>query len=217
MSEALLASSLRAIGQLTPLHLRVSFNNHRPLGEVYNEAIDEAGEQDVLVFVHDDVFIDDWMALWRIQEALTHFDVVGVVGNRRCQPQQETWYLQPGTVDATGWRPGPWDSSWLSGAIQHGSAQDRQLSNYGPTPQAVRLIDGVFMAARASRLKQSGVRFDPQLGFHFYDLDFCQVAHAAGLRIGTWPVAITHASPGGSVHSAAWLASRLLYLEKWKS
>lgn len=48
------------------------------------------------------------------------------------------------------------------------------------------------------------VRFDPALGFHLYDLDFCRSAIEARLKIGTWQIANTHASDGGSVQSGAW-------------
>ena len=72
------------------------------------------------------------------------------------------------------------------------------------------------MAARASTLQSSGVRFDPQLDFHFYDLDFCRSAEIANLKLGTWPIAITHQSSGGSVHSDAWLRARAFYLKKWQ-
>jgi GT2 family glycosyltransferase len=79
----------------------------------------------------------------------------------------------------------------------------------------VAVLDGVFLAARAGRLQESGVRFDPSLGFHLYDLDFCRSAEAAGLRIGTWPIALTHASSGDSIRSSAWAASLELYFRKW--
>ena len=65
------------------------------------------------------------------------------------------------------------------------------------------------------RLQHPGVRFDSNFGFHFYGLDFCRSAVAAGLRIGTWPIAITHASRGESVQSPAWAESLQRYLHKW--
>ena len=57
-----LARSLPRMGQLTPLGLKLHADNRRPLADCYNEAIDEAADDDLLVFVHDDVSIDDWMA-----------------------------------------------------------------------------------------------------------------------------------------------------------
>ena len=191
------------------------FENSKPLGECYNEAIAAAGPDDTLLFIHDDVYVNDWMMGWRVQEALMHFDVVGVAGNRRRQPRQETWYLQPSRLEGDTRVMKTFDHGYLSGAIGHGSLEQWTLTNYGPTPQPVQLIDGVFMAVNAGRVKESGVLFDPALGFHLYDLDFCRSASAAGLKIGTWPIAITHASSGGSIHSDAWADSSQKYLAKW--
>ena len=215
-TETRLGRCLSRLGEFMPFALRLFPENSLPLGECYNTAMDAAAPDDVLVFVHDDVNIDDWMLGQRLSEALRHFDVVGVAGNRRCQPRQVTWYLQPPAENETSLA---WDTEYLSGAINHDpgtpDAQAR-LSNYGVTPSPVHLLDGVLMALRMDRVREAGVRFDPSLGFHFYDLDFCRSAQAAGLKLGTWPIAITHTSRGESVHSAAWATSRDLYLQKWE-
>src|SRR5574343_925465 len=171
--DTLLGRSLQGVGQLTPLALRGFFENSRPLGACYNEVIEQAGVDDTLIFMHDDVYLNDWMLGWRVQEALLHFDVVGVVGNRRRQPGQETWYMHPSQIVDGVRTMTTFDSAYLSGAIAHGSPEQWQLSNYGPVPQPVQVIDGVVMAAKAGRLKETGVRFDAGLGFHLYDLDFC--------------------------------------------
>jgi GT2 family glycosyltransferase len=65
-------------------------------------------------------------------------------------------------------------------------------------------------------LLEADVRFDERFTFHFYDLDFCKTASAAGLRLGTWPVAVTHAS-GGAFGGAAWQAAWERYRDKYKS
>lgn len=69
--------------------------------------------------------------------------------------------------------------------------------------------------ARAGRLQTQGVRFDPQFDFHLYDLDFCRSAQAAGLSLGTWPLAMTHASGGGGYFSPDWQRDADAYLKKW--
>ena len=77
------------------------------------------------------------------------------------------------------------------------------------------LLDGVFLAARAGRLQNSGMRVDPRLGFQPYDLDVASsAAAAAGLRIGTWPIALTHGRGGDSAQSPAWAESVELYVRK---
>ena len=62
----------------------------------------------------------------------------------------------------------------------------------------------MFLAARASTLHQyPTVRFDPNLSFHFYDLDFCRSAKKVGLSLGVWPIPLIHKS-GGNTNSAGW-------------
>lgn len=58
------------------------------------------------------------------------------------------------------------------------------------------------------------MRFDERFMFDFYDLDFCRSVERAGLRMGTWPIAITHTSVGQS-GSPAWRGSLQTYREKW--
>lgn len=207
--QSLLGRCVQRLGEFEPLGLKLAHGNAQPLGQVYNQAIDEAQPDDVLVFVHDDVHLDDWLLARRLQEALQVFDVVGVAGNQRTYPGQLTWYLGGNGLAGQ-------DHPNLSGVVCHSPTSDRRwLTVYGPTPSPVRLLDGVFLAARAGRLQSSGVRFDAALGFHLYDLDFCLSAHQAGLRLGTWPIALSHKSIGASVNSAAWQTSSEVFARKW--
>ena len=215
MASSMLGLSLRHMEPFGPFGLQLFALNTRSLGACFNEVIDSAAPDDILAFIHDDVSIDDWHIGHRLDEALTQFDVVGVAGNRRRQPNQETWWMLPSRPVEEGRILDQCDINFLSGAIAHGRPPYASLSIYGPSPSAVALLDGVFLAARAGRLQASGVRFDPRLAFHHYDLDFCRNASAAGLRIGTWPIALTHASGGESVQSPAWAESVEIYLRKW--
>ena len=74
----------------------------------------------------------------------------------------------------------------------------------------------MFLAAQAGALQQAGVAFDPSLLFHFYDLDFCRCARAAGLRLGVWPLPLTHAS-AGAAGSPSWQHSCSRYVDKWEA
>jgi GT2 family glycosyltransferase len=89
------------------------------------------------------------------------------------------------------------------------------VSYYGPTPAACVLLDGLFLGVNVKRLRQAGVTFDARVRFHCYDLDFCRSAGKAGLKVGTWPLALTHASVGNFA-SPAWRAEAAVYLEKWR-
>ena len=69
-------------------------------------------------------------------------------------------------------------------------------------------------AAKRSTLNGRGVRFDPRFTFHFYDMDFCRSARERGLRLGTWPICLTHQSTG-AFGSEGWLKGYESYLAKW--
>jgi len=205
--DAPLARSLKRAEAFSPLVLAAAYENKRPLADVYNRAIERAERDDVLAFVHDDVWIDDWRVADRLRDALAAYDVVGVAGNRERAPGQASWVFD-------GDRPNPGHHS-LSGAIQHGALDAPAPSRYGDAPARVRLLDGVFLAALAGTLKDRGVRFDPRFPFHFYDTDFCRSCEKAGLRLGTWPIALTHASSGENWAGETWDAAYQLYLDKW--
>lgn len=203
--DAPLGISLRRLAADRRLVPRVAFANRRGLPELYNARI-EASEADVLVFMHDDVWIDDYHLANRVTAGLRNFDVIGVAGNRRRVPGQPSWAF----LD-TRWTP---DEGHLSGAMAHHRQPFGPITWFGEVPAACELLDGVFLAARTTVLRARGLRFDPRFAFHFYDMDLCRSARALGLRLGTWPICLTHGS-GGSFVSPAWNDGYRAYLEKW--
>jgi lipopolysaccharide biosynthesis glycosyltransferase len=194
---------LRAQG--VKLKVLAETNNSKAIGIGYNTAIAERWCNHIIVFVHDDVRIDDAHIAHRLHDALKSYDVVGVAGNRRRYFGQPAWH-RPRLLSQTG----PKDD--LLGSVFHASIDE--LSRFGDSPASAQLLDGVLIAARGRTLVDSGVRFDPALDFHFYDLDFCRSATEAGLRLGVWPMAITHMSVGG-YNSKGWAISYKKYLTKW--
>jgi GT2 family glycosyltransferase len=187
---------------------RVTTENTTGLPTLYNRAIDTDNDNDILVFLHDDVFIDDYFIGQRIVEGLKSFDIIGLAGTRRRLPNQSIW----ASIEEQGFS---FDKKYLSGLLAHGNAPDDfAVTLYGPAPAPCELLDGVFLAARKSKLRAAGVRFDERFQFHFYDLDFCRTARNAGLRLGTWPIAVTHQS-AGVFGSPSWLEAKARYFEKW--
>jgi len=206
-NKSALGLSLRRLKRDARLVARVAFENARGLPEIYNARIDAPDAPDLLVFVHDDVWIDDYFLAERVTDALKAYDLIGVAGNRRRVPGQPAWAF----VDARF----TWDAKEnLSGAVAHGRNPFGAISFFGPAPADCELLDGVLLAARRSRLAAAGVRFDPRFAFHFYDMDLCRSARAKGLRLGSWPICLTHQS-GGAFGSDAWQAQYRAYLEKW--
>lgn len=217
VARSLLARSLRSVPQAQMPRIELHADNAPPnpvlgLGEIYDRVLRQARDGDAVVFVHDDAYLHDWFFADRVREALQRFDVVGVAGNRAPDLAQPSWALRfDAALVPLGWQ----DRTALSGAVGHGDPAAPPVDLYGPTPAACGLLDGVFLAVDVSRARGAGVSFDSRFRFHCYDLDFCRTAAAAGLRVGTWPIAVTHAS-AGNFASPAWQAEAAVYLQKWR-
>lgn len=207
-SETALGRSL-SLHQPPAVELRVFAGNTQGLPSVYNAAISEsAGEQEILLFIHDDVHLCDFYWADRVREGLGAFDVVGLAGNRRRLPGQPGW----GLIDEklTG------DSrANCSGTVAHGRGfPPDSIDVFGPSNQPVALLDGVFLAISSATLQTKSLRFDERFDFHFYDLDFCRQIERAGLTMGTWPISVVHESRGGYVGDS-WRRGYEAYLQKW--
>jgi hypothetical protein len=188
---------------------KISFNNTQGLPVIYNAAIAAARRGDIIVFLHDDVWMSTDGLDAALYQALAHFDVVGVAGNRRRVPFQPAWlfsHIENGDFI--------WDRSYLSGEVLHGSPDAPVLQKYGPVPAACELLDGVLLAARVHRLHGGGVKFDETFDFHFYDMDFCRTARRANLRLGTWKLDLIHES-GGAFGTPGWARNYEKYRAKW--
>ncbi len=187
---------------------KIKFENRRSLPEIYNARITAEDSANLLVFIHDDVWLDDCFLADRVREGLSTYDVIGVAGNRRRVQGQPAWIFTDDQFTRD-------SRDKLSGAVAHGYSTGGEIVFYGPAPSDCELLDGLFLAVRKSVLMESGVRFDPQFDFHFYDMDFCRSARKGGLRLGTWPIALTHQS-NGTYGSDKWKAMYQAYLNKWK-
>lgn len=202
-----LGISLRRLHHESRLSVHLTLENRAGLPELYNARILAQDSDEILVFVHDDVWIDDFFFADRVTEGLRKYDVIGVAGNRRIAPNQTSWaFLDAGFS---------WDEkNNLSGSIASGTSAFGTVSFFGPAPADCELLDGVFLAAKRSALRENHVLFDPQFDFHFYDMDFCRVARGRNLRLGTWPICLTHQSEG-SFGSKRWHEMHRVYVEKW--
>ncbi len=211
MTETALGRSVtRLKAQGVDVRLMATCDNKASLASVYNRALTKDYLGYIIVFVHDDVWIDDVFLAEHLHEALLRHDVVGVAGSRNRIPLQAAWPFPKKT--------GEWDRrDNLLGAVAHevaGKNVADQVTSYGAARGSARLMDGVLFAVRGSVAIPAGLRFDELFPFHFYDLDFCRSAEQRGLRLGVWPLAITHLS-GGNFSGLDWHAAWASYASKW--
>lgn len=195
------------------------------LSAIYNATVDRASPEDIVLLVHDDVYLHDPFICRRLNEALSFYDVVGLAGSRGTDLDQPSWGLGfDAELEPLGWQTG--ENVTLSGYVSHLQAKEGvdasyrpprlAMSEYGPVPVACQLLDGLFLAFRAGTIQKLGVRFDERFDFHLYDLDFCRSALRVGLKLGTWPIVVTHGS-GGNFGSPAWRDAARIYQRKWAS
>jgi len=204
-----LGVSLTRLAEDKRLQAHITFENKLGLPDIFNARILNPDGNQILVFMHDDVWIDDFFFGDRIIHALKTYDVVGVVGNRRRVPNQPAWPFIDAALN--------WDArSNFRGSVAHGIQPFGHVGIYGETPAQCELLDGVFLVAKKSRLNATKVQFDPLFDFHFYDMDFCRSARKNGLRLGTWPICLTHQS-GGTFDTPPWKDKYRSYLAKWGS
>jgi hypothetical protein len=206
-----LGVSLLRLAHAHEVTARVFFQNGRGLPEIYNSHIRTARPDSLLVFVHDDVWIEDNFFASRVTEGLQSFGVIGIAGNRRRVANQPAWAFK----SLVGNRLILDEATNLSGTISHGNQPFGKVEYFGPAPVECELMDGVLLAARRSVLIANNVYFDPQFYFHFYDLDFCRSARLAGVKLGTWPISVTHQSDVSAYGSPAWIQTYPRYIEKW--
>ena len=211
LNTSALGRSLAPLRSILPFELSLFAENTSGLPSIYNSAI-EATKNDpsILIFLHDDVYICDFLWLRSIFQGLQKFDLLGLAGNKRRLSRQPSWAF----ID----EEFTWDEGQnLSGIIGHGSGiPDYNISAFGEPGQAVKLLDGVLLACQSQTLHAHDIRFDERFDFHFYDLDLCRQLESQQLKMGTWPISVIHES-GGGFGSPAWRDGYEKYLEKWGS
>lgn len=207
--KSYLGPSLQPLLQEAGITAKIYFENTLGLPEVYNREILES-RADILVFLHDDVWLADLNLPQKISYALKNYDIVGLAGNKNKSKRRITWFASKALGDK--FIP---DKDDLSGIVAHGHPERHDISYFGPTPAQCQVMDGLFLAATTRRLRGSKVKFDERFKFHFYDLDFCNTAKRAGLTMGTWPIDAVHASTG-AYNSESWRNALKLYQAKWE-
>jgi len=190
------------------IHGIVRKNNKENIGKHYNRVIDMAIKEkyDTVVLMHDDVKVDDYGWVDKLEEAFKEYDVVGLAGAKQVQIKQPAlWHLMSNQSDWTG-------------AVAH-KANEKQIfmTNFGPTPQRCLVLDGLFIAVKVSSLTPE-VRFDENIPAiaHHYDIDFCLQANKHKLKLTTWPIWVIHDSGGLSNHDEEFVRSEKYFLEKWQ-
>ena len=194
---------------LTDIKIHIEENNNgvKGLSQYYNECLKEFKEKDFIVFVHDDVHIQNIDIQYQIKLGLSKFDVIGVAG---C--------LNPKIIEKNLWH---WmcedKSNWRGIAGHPHDGESFYVTSFGPTPARVAVLDGVFLAMKPKKILDAGIKFDEQFTFHHYDIDFSLQCNKNKVKLGVWPILINHNSPGLRDFNNVWTDSNNKFINKWKN
>jgi GT2 family glycosyltransferase len=193
------------------VHL-VHNTGEKSLASIYNTYIDTS-EADYLILMHDDVSVEDSMIVEKIEEAIgddSQFAICGPAGTSECVIQDKClWHIMYNDIKS------------LSGAVAHYIDNDPRkcfMTNFGPSPKRVIMLDGLFLALNLKKIRDKGVRFDESYPckWNFYDLDFCLESNKAGLKMTTYPIWMVHKSHGlADINQKDWNKGNEYFKKKW--
>ena len=187
-----------------PITTCIFYSNTEGLCKQYNKAIrahTKDDEKSIMVFIHDDVFIEDSYFTEKLVMYLKRYHIVGVAGSMK-------WALRHPTV---------WHNvkcEW-SGTVPHKLDGKYIVTKYGEYLQKCVVMDGMFLAVKTETFKKTNLRFDERLLFHHYDIDFCLTAKKLGLKQTTIPLWLVHCSEGRWQDDPVWHQSEKVMLKKW--
>ena len=192
--------------------LNMHVQNRRPLPELYNEYISEKylKKHDIVLFVHDDVYIDDLGCFDKLYNSLFDYgnDIVGLAG----------------TTQATVKKPALWhlmsDKKYHTGHVAHINEKDDTMftTAFGPYPKRCLLLDGLFLGINIKTVLKADWKFNENFAFHHYDLSSCLDANKKKLKLSTCNIHVVHASPGlNNYYEESFQESEKKFLQLYES
>jgi len=204
-NKSLLSMSLQKLNLND--RLVVKYNNKEGLSKSYNDFLKKVRDSrncPYVIFVHDDVLIQDCFILEKLAVAFDDYDIVGLAGNTSVNltAEHSAWHLMS-------------NNQPLVGEVQHINNGKIFTSRFGDTPSRAIMVDGLFMAVKQDALNHFDVWFNEKFKFHHYDLSFCLNAFHKKLKCGVFPINVVHAGLGDSMHSKEWEKSNELFKKEY--
>jgi hypothetical protein len=92
---------------------------------------------------------------------------------------------------------GGFEGGNLRGAVSHLIPNGQShVTPFGPSPERVAIIDGVFMSVNVKKVRSVGWKFNENYDFHHYDISSSLDANKKKLKLGVAPIHLIHSSPG---------------------
>lgn len=188
------------------IHVEGAVENTEGLPKVYNRILDKYnGQYDAIVFIHDDITINDCLVYQKLKQAFDRgMDVVGVAGGKG-------WNRPKDEKKPVGWNVASRECG-LNGFIIHKEGESSFATSFGPSPARTLTVDGCFIALMNRGLE---LRFDERFDFNHYDIDLSFQAYYKGLNVGVEPIVLTHGSLGKGLLKPEFLDSQRKFIDKW--
>jgi hypothetical protein len=167
-------------------------------------------DEDIVIMCHDDIQI------------LTDPEVFKNIIVKTCYKFQTGFIGVAGTTelkeDAVWWNRDAWIAGKLRGHVYHGTDITTADSTYygAPNTEQVVCMDGLFLAAKGSVLKQVGLDKPEYFegDWDFYDIHYTVTAHKKKYKNYVVPISILHNSKGELVGRDSWHKNRKAFIEK---
>lgn len=186
-------------------------NNTKGLSFNYNRILNEyCNDYDNIVFIHDDVHVDDFNVIDKLHDGHLRFDIVGLAGGvNPVIKEPALWHLMCGGFS----------SGNLRGAVAHPYSKGQiAMTSFGPTPDRVAILDGLFLSVKTKSFLESGWKFNENYDFHHYDIASCIDANSKKLKLGVVPIWVAHNSPGLlNMNDSKFTYSQKKFLEEYTS
>lgn len=164
-------------------------DNADGLSKNYNQILNKHQKHyDYIVFIHDDVCVDDFDICNKLTKAHEQFDIVGLAGG-----------INPSIIKPALWHImcGGFHSGNLRGAVAHYINETQfHMTNFGITPARVAILDGLFLSVSTSSAIKTNWKFNENYSFHHYDIASCIDANKKKMKLGVYPIWTIHKSPG---------------------
>jgi hypothetical protein len=174
----------------------IVYENKEGLSKLYNKYIIEENRGYKIIFVHDDVIIEDLFLFDKLDLAFEKFDVVGLAGAKQCNL----------ATDVPAWHMMAQRESFV-GEVAHSHKGRQWTTVFGETPSRALVIDGLFIAVDVNKLLDTNTKFIEEFEFHHYDIAFCLKANENKVKIGVYPIKVVHFGLGDSMNTPEWKAS----------
>jgi hypothetical protein len=208
-----LETSFRAMYGTVPI-IQIDNKEAEGICSKYNLGIAQAPQTDGwIIFAHDDAILRAGNPAEELNKMeKIGADIVGVAGTCKI-PHLSPGYWWSGITEA-GFRG--------AGAVIHrtpGLEDVFHIESYGPYPQQVAALDGIWIAVKSTLLKKDkNLRFEGSFpGYHYYDADFCATARSRGYKIWVANLLFLHNKWGKGVEDPSFKQHQKLFMDKWKS